>query len=89
MPPWADAFEGALARLAPVRRVGTLTQHAKHAAQGAAILADGLAGGQHAPIVQSLHLREAQGTVLDYLYVAGTAEARARLLAWHGSRAAS
>ena len=57
---WADAFEGALARLAPVRRVGTLTQHAKHAAQGAAILADGLAGGQHAPIVQSLRLREGE-----------------------------
>lgn len=89
VPDWAAAFESALARLAPVRRVGMLAQRAKHAAQGAAILADGLAGGRHAPIVRSLHLEEARGTVLDYLYVAGAAEARARFLAWRASPAVS
>ena len=35
----------------------------KHAAQGAALLADGLAGGQHVDLVESLRLREAAGTV--------------------------
>jgi predicted butyrate kinase (DUF1464 family) len=39
----------------------------KHAAQGAALLADGLAGGRYAPLVERLGLRQAQGTVLDWL----------------------
>lgn len=52
---------------------------AKHAAQGAALLADGLAGGRSATLVEALGLREAHGTVLDHLYVISTADARARL----------
>lgn len=39
----------------------------KHAAQGAAILADGLAGGRYAPLVEHLRLKEASGTVLDWI----------------------
>ena len=39
----------------------------KHAAQGAALLADGLAGGPNADLVDSLRLREASGRVLDWL----------------------
>jgi predicted butyrate kinase (DUF1464 family) len=39
----------------------------KHAAQGAALLADGMAGGQHAPLVEHLALRAASGTVLDWI----------------------
>ncbi|WP_169976166.1 DUF1464 family protein [Tautonia rosea] len=39
----------------------------KHAAQGAALLADGLQGGRHADLVESLRLRESSGTVLDGL----------------------
>ena len=39
----------------------------KHAAQGAAILADGLAGGSYAPLVEHLQLRAASGTVLDWI----------------------
>ncbi len=40
----------------------------KHAAQGAALLADGLADGPNADLVKSLRLREAKGSVLDWLY---------------------
>jgi predicted butyrate kinase (DUF1464 family) len=40
----------------------------KHSAQGAAILADGLAGGRYAPLVEHLALQEASGTVLDWVY---------------------
>ncbi|HZT80224.1 MAG TPA: DUF1464 family protein [Gemmataceae bacterium] len=51
-----------------VRRLSSLPgARVKHAAQGAAILADGLAGGKHAPLVGHLRLREAAGTVLDWL----------------------
>ncbi len=39
----------------------------KHAAQGAALIADGLGGGTFAPLVDWLKLREASGTVLDWL----------------------
>jgi predicted butyrate kinase (DUF1464 family) len=39
----------------------------KEAAQGAAIIADGLAGGPFKPVVDALRLREAGGTVLDWL----------------------
>jgi predicted butyrate kinase (DUF1464 family) len=52
---------------------------AKQAAQGAAIVADGLAGGQSAALVDALGIREASGTVLDHLYVISQAAARARL----------
>ncbi len=52
---------------------------AKQAAQGAALLADGLAGGASAALVDGLGIREASGTVLDHLYVISPAAARARL----------
>jgi predicted butyrate kinase (DUF1464 family) len=52
---------------------------AKHAAQGAALLADGLAGGKAQTLVQTLGIREARGTVLDYLHVISADTARQRL----------
>lgn len=52
---------------------------AKQAAQGAALLADGLAGGTTAAVVEALRIREASGTVLDHLHVISPAVARARL----------
>ena len=52
---------------------------AAQAAQGAALLADGLAGGASASLVETLGIREARGTVLDHLHVISPATARARL----------
>jgi predicted butyrate kinase (DUF1464 family) len=40
----------------------------KHAAQGAALLADGLTGGRFASLVEHLALKAASGTVLDWVY---------------------
>jgi predicted butyrate kinase (DUF1464 family) len=48
----------------------------KAAAHGAAVLADGLAGGRYAPLVDRLRLREASGTALDYLRVHGADQIR-------------
>jgi predicted butyrate kinase (DUF1464 family) len=48
----------------------------KHAAQGAALIANGLAGGPLAPLVDSLRLRDAGGTVLDHLTGPRAAEVR-------------
>jgi predicted butyrate kinase (DUF1464 family) len=80
IPAWRAALERALVPLRPVRRVGTLGARVKEAAQGAALLADGLAGGRSAPIVESLRLREATGTALDHLYLEGAAAAARRML---------
>lgn len=58
-----------LSNLGPVRRVEGLAKVAKEAAQGAAIMADGLAGGRCAELVETMHIRGAAGTVLDYLHI--------------------
>jgi predicted butyrate kinase (DUF1464 family) len=44
---------------------------ASAAAHGAALLADGLAGGPHAALAEALRLRESSGSVLDHVRVAG------------------
>ena len=59
--------------------LGSRSSGSKHAAQGAALLADGLAGGRHAPLVDRLGIRDAAGTVLDHLHVITRQAARARL----------
>src|SRR5262249_59970037 len=54
-----------LGRFGPVERLAALPgAWVKHAAQGAAVIADGLAGGRFTPLVERLRLREAGGTVL-------------------------
>jgi len=70
-----------LARFAPVRRVEGFAQVAKEAAQGAALIAEGLAGGIYENLIEVMKLRDASGTVLDYLYVAG-AEDLKRSAGW-------
>ena len=63
----------------PVHLLAGFATVAKQAAQGAALVADGLAGGRSAALVDALGIREACGTVLDHLYVISPAAARARL----------
>jgi predicted butyrate kinase (DUF1464 family) len=77
-----EALVKQLARIVPGGGVGVLSGFArvsKHAAQGAALLADGLAGGTAAALVETLGIREAAGTVLDHLYVISPRTARQRL----------
>jgi len=77
-----DALVAALSPLRPdvdVRLVDGIAAVSKHAAQGAALMADGLAGGPTAPIVERLGLRGATGTVLDHLSVVAPEAARRRL----------
>jgi predicted butyrate kinase (DUF1464 family) len=62
-----------------VRGITGFATIAKQAAQGAALVADGLAGGRSSALVEALGIREASGTVLDHLYVISPAAARARL----------
>ena len=62
-----DALAERLASVATVHPAMAV----KSAARGAALLADGLAGGRYAPLVARLCLREARGSVLDHLRMYG------------------
>ncbi|MFB0563169.1 MAG: DUF1464 family protein [Candidatus Lokiarchaeia archaeon] len=68
-----------LSDLANVRTVEGFAKIAKEAAQGAALIADGLAGGNNKNLVDSLKIREATGTVLDYIYFKEIEELRERI----------
>lgn len=68
-----------LQNIAPLQHLQGFARFAKAAAQGAAILADGLAGGSWRPLVDTMRLRAAGGTVLDHLAVVTPAAARRRL----------
>jgi predicted butyrate kinase (DUF1464 family) len=61
-----EALAERLAGVAPVRAVSRAA-----AAHGAAVLADGLAGGRYAPLVDCLGVGDASGTALDHLRVHG------------------
>ena len=67
-----DALGERLSAVAPVRSV------AKAAAQGAAVLADGLTGGRYATLVERLGMRDATGSALDHLRIHGADRIRLR-----------
>jgi predicted butyrate kinase (DUF1464 family) len=69
-----EALGARLGHLAPVQMVAGQ----KSAAHGAAVLADGLAGGRYAALVERLGLRDANGTALDHLRVHGADRIRLR-----------
>ena len=71
-----EALVRRLDPIAPVRAVTGVGANVKAAAQGAALLADGLAGGRYAPLVEALRLREASGTALDHLRMHGAESVR-------------
>ncbi|KPL22584.1 MAG: hypothetical protein AMJ93_06885 [Anaerolineae bacterium SM23_84] len=68
-----------LARFAPPRRMCGFAQVCKEAAQGAALIADGLAGGPMEQLIEVMELRQASGSVLDYLYVSDAQTLRQQL----------
>jgi predicted butyrate kinase (DUF1464 family) len=68
-----------VADIGPVRQLKGFARVAKQGAQGAALIADGLAGGRQRELVDRLRLREARGTVLDHLVFVSPTAARRRL----------
>ena len=68
-----DALGARLAHVAPVRIAEGLA-----AAKGAAVLADGLAGGRYAALVERLGVRDASGSALDHLRIHGADSIRLR-----------
>jgi predicted butyrate kinase (DUF1464 family) len=80
IPPLLQRVEESLTPFAPVRRVRGFAQIAKEAAQGAALIAEGLAGGRNEGLVRAMRLREAEGSVLDHLCVRGSEALREEYL---------
>jgi predicted butyrate kinase (DUF1464 family) len=68
-----------LADIGTVRLLRGFAAVAKQGAQGAALVADGLAGGGHRDLIKRLRLAEARGTVLDHLLFVTPSAARKRL----------
>src|SRR5438309_1460397 len=73
------AIRERLGVLAPTHVLEGFARVAKQGAQGAALVADGLAGGRHRRLVEVMASRAACGTVLDHLYVVPREAARRRL----------
>jgi predicted butyrate kinase (DUF1464 family) len=71
LPEVVAALAASLLDVAPV--IALVPGRASAAAYGAALLADGLAGGPNADLVEVIRLRETSGTALDHLRVAGAA----------------
>jgi predicted butyrate kinase (DUF1464 family) len=77
-PEFGDRIVAELTKLCRVVRLQSLPgAWVKHAAQGAALMADGLAGGLKKPLVDQLALRQSAGTVLDWVHNPRIAELRA------------
>jgi predicted butyrate kinase (DUF1464 family) len=75
IPGFREPVVAALSRWGSVRCLDVGTQ-VKEAARGAALIADGLAGGRYRELVEVMRLRDARGTVLDQLYLTGADEVR-------------
>ena len=73
-PRLVEALAARLEHVAPVRLVGGSAV----AAHGAAVLADGLAGGRYAALVERLGVRDAGGSALDHLRIHGAESIRLR-----------
>ncbi|GAB4244208.1 MAG: DUF1464 family protein [Thermoleophilia bacterium] len=79
VPEFVQEITRRLASFAPVRRVEGYASLSKEAAQGAALVGQGLVGDPRLEgLVETMELRGAYGSVLDHLYVGGAEELRRR-----------
>ena len=76
IPEIAEALRVRLSQFGKVRRVGRRAKVAKEAAEGAYIIGEGLLGGKYKGILDSLQLREARGTMFDYITIKGAEPAK-------------
>jgi predicted butyrate kinase (DUF1464 family) len=71
IPKIAEALEAKLSRFGKVGRVTRGAHTAKEAAEGSYIIGEGLMGGKYKGIVDAMKLRNASGTMYDYIYLKG------------------
>ena len=66
-----EALGARLSKFGMVRVIGRKAKTAKEAAEGAFILGEGLLGGKYEGIVDVLQLRNAKGSMFDYIKIKG------------------
>ena len=71
IPEIVSALSPRLKKLGKVRVVGRKAKVAKEAAEGAYILGEGLLGGKYKSIADALQLRQAKGSMFDYILLKG------------------
>jgi predicted butyrate kinase (DUF1464 family) len=71
VPEIAEELVARLSQFGKVRKVGRQARVAKEAAEGAYIIGEGLLGGNYKGIIDSLELKEARGTMFDYILLKG------------------
>ncbi len=76
IPEIMEALSTKLARYGKVRKVERRAKVAKEAAEGAYIIGEGLLGGGYAGLVEAMKLRQASGTMYDYVLLKGVTVAR-------------
>lgn len=76
-----EALIERLSQFGPVRKLEGFAEVAKEAAQGAALIADGLAGGHFQDLVETMEIQGAKGTSLDHLHIKDAEILRQRYLA--------
>ena len=71
IPEIARALRASLSQFGEVRLVGRQAKVAKEAAEGAYIIGEGLLEGKYKGVVDALQLRQANGTMYDYVLLRG------------------
>ncbi|MDD4984619.1 MAG: DUF1464 family protein [Dehalococcoidales bacterium] len=71
IPEIVESLSARLTRFGKVRTVGRKAKVAKEAAEGAFIIGEGLKGGKYEGIVDALQLRQAKGSMFDYILLKG------------------
>jgi len=71
IPEIVSALSPRLKKFGKVRTVGRKAKVAKEAAEGAYILGEGLLGGKYRGVVDALQLRQAKGSMFDYILIKG------------------
>ncbi len=64
-----DIISSSIGNLFPVKLMKNYAKISKHAAQGAAFIANGLLGGEFEPIINNMKIKEAKGSILDDIYI--------------------
>ncbi len=64
-----ETISNCLEDLFPVKLMKSYGNISKHAAQGAAFIANGLLGGEFEPIISNIKIKEAKGSILDDIYI--------------------
>ena len=64
-----EIFKNTLYDFLPVKIMRSYGHLSKHAAQGAAFIANGLLGGEFEPIINNIKIKDAKGSILDDIYI--------------------